>query len=115
MIKKLAHPCFSLARHPLRSTGDSRRCCCEEIHLSDWLVYASHLALDCPPAKFSGAVELAVKHEIGFKFEKNVLPPEFIGRSHEGKQVITVENSWAMVREIVKKQVEEELKAESGG
>jgi hypothetical protein len=29
--------------------------------------------------------------------------------------VTTVENSWEKVREIVKKQVEEELKAESGG
>jgi threonine synthase len=67
------------------------------------------------PAKFSGAVELALKDEIGFNFEEKVLPPEFIGLSQKEKRVTTLENSWEKVREIVKKQVEEELKAESSG
>jgi threonine synthase len=54
-----------------------------------------------------------LKHEIGFNFEEKVLSSEFIGLSQKEKRVTTVENSWEKVREIVKKQVEEELKAES--
>jgi len=56
-------------------------------------------------AKFSGAVELVWKHEIGFNFEEEVLPPKFIGLSQKEKRVTSVENSWEKVREIVKKQV----------
>ena len=75
-----------------------------------------HISLSTAhPAKFSGAVELALKHEIGFNFEEKVLPPEFVGLSQKEKRVTTVENSWENVREIVQKQVEEELKVESSG
>lgn len=74
-----------------------------------------HISLSTAhPAKFSVAVELALKNEAGFNFEEKVLPEEFIGLSEKEKRVTTVENSWETVREIVKKQVEEELKAESG-
>lgn len=62
------------------------------------------------PAKFAGAVELALKQEAGFNFEEKVLPAEFVGLSQKEKRVISVENSWEKVREIVKKQVEEELR-----
>ena len=65
------------------------------------------------PAKFSGAVELALKNEKGFDFEKKVLPPEFIGLLQKQERIKVVENSWEQVREIIKKQLEEELEAES--
>jgi threonine synthase len=74
-----------------------------------------HISLSTAhPAKFSGAVELALKHEIGFNFEEKVLPPEFIGLSQKEKRVTTLEDSWEKVRGIIKKQVAE-LKAESSG
>ncbi|KAL7624318.1 threonine synthase [Parahypoxylon ruwenzoriense] len=72
---------------------------------------AVHISLSTAhPAKFSGAVELALKNEPGFSFEENVLPPEFVGLEEKEKRVTDVDNSWEEVREIVKKQVEEELK-----
>ncbi|KAI1494519.1 tryptophan synthase beta subunit-like PLP-dependent enzyme [Biscogniauxia mediterranea] len=73
-----------------------------------------HISLSTAhPAKFAGAVELALKDEAGFSFEENVLPPEFVGLESKERRVTEVDNSWQTVREIVKKQVEEELKSQS--
>lgn len=57
------------------------------------------------PAKFSQAVKLALKDENGFEFEKSVLPPELARLAQMEKRVITVENSWETVREIIKRQI----------
>ncbi|OTA54909.1 threonine synthase [Hypoxylon sp. EC38] len=73
-----------------------------------------HISLSTAhPAKFAGAVELALKDEPGFSFEEKVLPPEFHGLETKEKRVTEVDNDWQKVREIVKKQVEEELKSEA--
>ncbi|KAI1461165.1 threonine synthase [Annulohypoxylon moriforme] len=72
---------------------------------------APHISLSTAhPAKFAGAVEMALKDEAGFSFEEKVLPPEFHGLEAKEKRVTEVVNDWKTVREIVKKQVEEELK-----
>ncbi|KAK8094139.1 threonine synthase [Apiospora hydei] len=72
-----------------------------------------HISLSTAhPAKFAGAVEMALKDESGFDFEKQVLPEEFVGLEKKEKRIAEVENDWKAVRELVKKQVEEELKAE---
>jgi threonine synthase len=74
-----------------------------------------HISLSTAhPAKFAGAVELALKDEEGFNFEEKVLPAEFVGLESKEKRVTSVENDWKKVREIVKAQVEEELKAGAG-
>ena len=57
------------------------------------------------PAKFAEAVKLALKDEHGFDFEKDVLPPELDRLAHMEKRVMTVENSWETVGEIIKRQV----------
>ena len=62
------------------------------------------------PAKFAGAVTLALKDEEGFEFDAKVLPPEFVGLDKKEKRVRDVENDWKAVRELVKEEVEEELK-----
>ncbi|KAI1084056.1 threonine synthase [Whalleya microplaca] len=73
-----------------------------------------HISLSTAhPAKFAGAVELALKNEAGFSFEEKVRPPEFVGLETKEKRVTDVENNFETVREIVKKQVEEELKAQA--
>lgn len=73
-----------------------------------------HISLSTAhPAKFSDVVELALKDEAGFNFDEQVLPDEFKALSQKETRVTTVENSWEKVREIVKSQVEEDLKAES--
>jgi threonine synthase len=70
-----------------------------------------HISLSTAhPAKFSEAVKLALKHENSFDFEKRVLPPELIGLAQMEKRVTMVENSWETVREIVKKQVAEDMR-----
>jgi len=70
-----------------------------------------HIALSTAhPAKFSGAVDMALRGEEGFDFEKNVLPKEFVGLEQREKRVTDSENDWAKVRELVKLQVEQELK-----
>lgn len=72
-----------------------------------------HISLSTAhPAKFSGAVKLALKDNTGFNFEEQVLPPEFVALDKLERRVTTVENSWEKVREIVKKQVDEDLKTE---
>lgn len=75
---------------------------------------APHISLSTAhPAKFAGAVEMALKDEAGFNFEEKVLPPEFHGLEAKEKRVTEVVNDWKAVREIVKKQVAEELKGEA--
>lgn len=61
------------------------------------------------PAKFSHAVELALKDVPGFTFE-TVLPEQFIGLEKLEKRITESKADWKQVREIVKKEVEEELK-----
>ncbi|GAD99114.1 threonine synthase, putative [Paecilomyces variotii No. 5] len=69
-----------------------------------------HISLSTAhPAKFAGAVELALKDKQGFNFEKEVLPEEFIGLDKKEKRVLTVGNDWKAVRELVKDQVEKEV------
>ncbi|KKA30502.1 hypothetical protein TD95_002086 [Thielaviopsis punctulata] len=69
-----------------------------------------HIALSTAhPAKFAGAVEDALKATEGFDFAAKVLPQEFVGLEQREKRVTEVENSWTAVREIVRKQVAEEL------
>lgn len=71
-----------------------------------------HISLSTAhPAKFSGAVEMALKEEQGFDFTKQVLPKEFVGLESKEKRVTSAPNDFKHVRELVKKQVDEELKA----
>jgi threonine synthase len=79
-------------------------------------LHTHHISLSTAhPAKFSGAVKLALKDDINFNFEEQVLPPEFVALSSAKRRVTAVENSWEMVREIIKKQVDEDLKVEGSG
>jgi len=74
----------------------------------------SHISLSTAhPAKFSNAVTLALKDEKPFDFGE-VLPKEFVGLEEQESRVTHVPGSagWAGVREIVKKEVEMELKGE---
>jgi threonine synthase len=78
--------------------------------------HVHHISLSTAhPAKFLDAVTLALKDEAGFDFEGQVLPDEFKALSSKERRVTEVENSWEKVREIVKAQVEEDLKAEASG
>ncbi|GAB1215644.1 hypothetical protein ATERTT37_004836 [Aspergillus terreus] len=73
-----------------------------------------HISLSTAhPAKFSDAVESALKGEAGFNFEEQVLPDEFKAFSSMETRVTTVENSWEKVREIVKSKAEADMAAES--
>ncbi|KUI67995.1 Threonine synthase [Cytospora mali] len=70
-----------------------------------------HISLSTAhPAKFANAVDRALAGMEGYDFEAKVLPEEFVGMQDREKRVAFVENSWEAVRELVKKQVEEELK-----
>ncbi|KFY11718.1 hypothetical protein V491_07088, partial [Pseudogymnoascus sp. VKM F-3775] len=62
--------------------------------------------------KFAGAVEVALKDR-DFDFA-NVLPEEFVGLAEKERRVTDVPAGagWEGVREIVVKQVEEELSGE---
>jgi threonine synthase len=62
------------------------------------------------PAKFADAVELALGGRPGFSFEQSVLPKEMAGLDKLERRVTKVDGDWRDVREIVKKQVEEELR-----
>lgn len=76
-------------------------------------VAVPHIALSTAhPAKFAGAVKLALKDEQGFDFEAAVLPDEFVALESKEKRVVEVQNEWQAVREIVKKQAEEDIAAE---
>ncbi|RYP50365.1 hypothetical protein DL768_004130 [Monosporascus sp. mg162] len=69
-----------------------------------------HISLSTAhPAKFAGAVELALKDKEGFDFEKEVLPQDFIGLEEKPKRVTDVENDWKAVREWIKEQIDKEL------
>ncbi|KAI4161822.1 MAG: hypothetical protein LQ342_004513 [Letrouitia transgressa] len=73
-----------------------------------------HISLSTAhPAKFAGAVELALKGKEGFDFDVDVLPQEFVGLDKKAKRVTTVANDWKAVRELIKDQVEKELQAQS--
>ncbi|KAL1836878.1 hypothetical protein VTJ49DRAFT_4534 [Mycothermus thermophilus] len=61
------------------------------------------------PAKFAGAVNLALEKEEGFDFEKKVLPEQFVGLDKKEKRVREVVNDWKAVRDIVREEVEGEL------
>lgn len=63
------------------------------------------------PAKFANAVDLALKDESGFTFD-TVLPQEFVGLEKKERRVRVVPKGagWEGVREIVKEEVEAELK-----
>lgn len=61
------------------------------------------------PAKFSHAVELALKDVPGFTFE-SVLPEQFVGLQKMEKRISRSEAEWKDVRKIVVREVEEELK-----
>lgn len=68
-----------------------------------------HIALaTAHPAKFSHAVELALKDVPDFSFE-TVLPEQFVGLEKMPKRVTSCKASWENVRDIVIKQVHEEL------
>ncbi|KAI0150661.1 tryptophan synthase beta subunit-like PLP-dependent enzyme [Xylariaceae sp. FL1272] len=70
-----------------------------------------HISLSTAhPAKFSGAVESALKAESDFSFEEQVLPTEFKDLLQKDRRVTHVENSWEKVREVVKHQVDIDLK-----
>lgn len=70
---------------------------------------AHHISLaTAHPAKFSHAVELALKDAPGFSFE-TVLPEQFVGLEEREKRVTQCPASWEQVREIVVKEVEEEM------
>ena len=60
------------------------------------------------PAKFSHAVEQALKDDPSFSF-KTVLPEQFIGLEEKEKRVTDCKADWEAVREIVVKEVEDEL------
>ena len=65
------------------------------------------------PAKFAGAVTLALQGEEGFEFSKKVLPKEFVGLEEREKRVRDVENDWRAVRALVREEVEGELSSHS--
>ena len=62
------------------------------------------------PAKFAEAVQLALKDEPSFDFEKTVIPPELGRLAHMEKRVTTVENSYETVKGIVERQVLEDIR-----
>ncbi|KAK3343489.1 tryptophan synthase beta subunit-like PLP-dependent enzyme [Lasiosphaeria hispida] len=69
-----------------------------------------HISLSTAhPAKFAGAVELALKDEEKFSFEAEVLPEEFVGLDKLPKRVADIGNDWRAVREFVKAQVQKEI------
>ena len=70
-----------------------------------------HVALSTAhPAKFAEAVEQALGGVDGFSFEGSVLPDEMRGLDKLEKRVTKIDGDWQAVREIVKAEVEEELK-----
>jgi threonine synthase len=70
---------------------------------------SQHISLaTAHPAKFSHAVELALKNVPGFTFE-SVLPEQFQGILDMEKRITGCKGDWKAVREVVIKEVEEEL------
>jgi threonine synthase len=62
------------------------------------------------PAKFSHAVELALRDQESFLFE-TVLPVQLQGLEKMERRVTDSPAEWKEVREIVRREVEEEKKA----
>lgn len=62
------------------------------------------------PAKFSNAVEMALKEEKAFRF-KDVLPEQFIGLEDLPRRVIHVQKSGGLegIRKLIVKEVEKDL------
>lgn len=60
------------------------------------------------PAKFSHAVELALKDDPEFSF-KTVLPEQFVGLEEKEKRVTECKADWQAVRAMVVKEVDEEM------
>jgi threonine synthase len=72
-----------------------------------------HISLSTAhPAKFSDSVTSALKNEAGFNFEAQVLPDELKALLQKETRVTTVDNSFLAVKEIIKSQVQEDVKAE---
>ncbi len=74
----------------------------------------SHISLSTAhPAKFSNAVDLALKEEESFDFSM-VLPKEFVGLEEKERRVRSVPGGvgWEGVRAIVKEEVEAEVRGE---
>jgi threonine synthase len=70
-----------------------------------------HLALSTAhPAKFSHAVELALREQEGFSFDA-VLPVQLQGLEKMERRVTESPAEWKDVRELVRREVEEEKKA----
>ena len=73
-----------------------------------------HISLSTAhPAKFSNAVDLALRKEPNFDFSK-VLPKEFVGLEEKERRVRSVPGGvgWEGVRAIVKEEVEMEVRGE---
>jgi threonine synthase len=69
---------------------------------------AQHISLaTAHPAKFSYAVELALKDVSGFSFD-TVLPEQFVKLERMEKRVTSSKADWQAVREVVVREVEEE-------
>jgi threonine synthase len=64
------------------------------------------------PAKFANAVDMSLKSEQGYSFEK-ILPEEFVGLEDKERKIIDVSKDagWQGVRKIVQEEVAAELKA----
>lgn len=80
-------------------------------------VKSHHISLaTAHPAKFANAVEMALGGEEGFKFE-TVLPDEFVGLEKMEKRCTVVKPGADMadVREIVRKEVDEEMALHKSG
>lgn len=77
---------------------------------------SQHIALSTAhPAKFAGAVDLALKDEASFSFDA-ILPDAFVGLDKKERRVTDVPRSavWQGIRKIVQDEVKAELKALNG-
>lgn len=68
------------------------------------------------PAKFAGAVELALQEEQDFDF-KTVLPEEFVGLDDQERRVLKVSSEEGLggIRDLITRQVEKEKATEQNG
>ncbi|KAK5660572.1 hypothetical protein OQA88_13126 [Cercophora sp. LCS_1] len=71
-----------------------------------------HISLSTAhPAKFAGAVEVALKDKKDFDFRASVLPQEFVELETKERRVSEIENDWRKVGAFVKDAVDKELSA----
>lgn len=71
-----------------------------------------HISLSTAhPAKFAGAVEVALKDKKDFDFRASVLPQEFVELETKERRVSEIENDWRKVGAYVKDAVDKELSA----